>query len=312
MSDSYKTYQINPNKNQRSVTLPKNTIELKNQAFQSNKKLINISFNEKLSIIDQESFKDCTHLEKVYFPYKTELMTIPESCFENCYNLKYISIPNSLDYINSKAFKNCTNIDVLTIPKKIVSIDHDAFEGWTSKQEIIIYKDYGKFINCDAKISLFKDNDTDTLESLQRKETGQRYFAVTCKCGHVSRKYYMPITFGIVAKNRKEASRIARKLPRVKHNHKYAIIDNKEISFIEYKRINEQNKYDPYLNVQSNYQQKEIMDSIEGRLVLEDKYKSKHSKNEVKPKVRYHKKEKIRNYKKFMNMKDMDEDSGIQ
>lgn len=236
------TFEVNPNTNDRSINLPKNIIKLAKSAFYQNKKLRKISFNEKLQLIEEESFKDCLHLEKVYFPMKIELNTIPDSCFENCHNLEYISIPSSVDYIKSKAFKNCQKINVLTIPNGVVHIDHDAFEGWSSSQEIILYKDYGPFTNCNAKVVNLGDKESEKDDSIKSKESGNRYFAVKCKCGHVSRKYYIPITFGVIARNRKEAARQAGNIPRVKHNHKDAILSCQEVSYIEFINIAEENR----------------------------------------------------------------------
>ena len=49
------------------------------------------------------------------------------------------------------------------------------------------------------------------------------FYLVTTKCGHVGKGHYVPITFPIKAENGKEAAKIARMLPRVKHHHWDAI-----------------------------------------------------------------------------------------
>ena len=61
-----------------------------------------------------------------------------------------------------------------------------------------------------------------------------KYYAVTCKCGHVGKHTYMPITFPIKASDGKEAARVARTFPRVKHDKKDAILDVREIDYEEY------------------------------------------------------------------------------
>jgi hypothetical protein len=45
------------------------------------------------------------------------------------------------------------------------------------------------------------------------------YFLVTCKCSHVGRDKYMPITFAIKAGSSKEASLKAKNMPRIKKDH---------------------------------------------------------------------------------------------
>ncbi len=51
-----------------------------------------------------------------------------------------------------------------------------------------------------------------------------RYFIVTAKCGHVGRDNYIPIDFAVKAESASKAASYARDLPRVKHDHKDAIL----------------------------------------------------------------------------------------
>ena len=93
------------------------------------------------------------------------------------------------------------------------------------------------------------------------------YFLVLCKCGHVGRRFYMPICFPIEANDRKEAAAIARQIPRVKHDHKDAILWCRETDyegFVEQSRIND---CDPYLLCSSKHEQNGIMDLIKHRLI---------------------------------------------
>ena len=82
---------------------------------------------------------------------------------------------------------------------------------------------------------------------LNDAKKAQKHYAVCCKCGHVKPNRYVAITFGIKASSRKEASRIARGIARVKHHKKSAIISCKEISRDEYLAIIKNNRNDPYL-----------------------------------------------------------------
>ena len=98
------------------------------------------------------------------------------------------------------------------------------------------------------------------------------YYLVLCKCGHVSRKYYMPIYFCVMAENSKEAAKIARDIPRVKRDHKDAILEVKKVCKEDYDIQNEKNNQDPYLLCKSKHDQNEIMDFIRYRLVREKRY----------------------------------------
>lgn len=96
-----------------------------------------------------------------------------------------------------------------------------------------------------------------------------KYFKVTCKCGHVGKEFFIAIDFPIVAQNRKDASAIARYIPRVKHHHKDAIIDCKEITKEEFYTIKNQNKSNPYLRC-SNVQEQNMIENLSFRLEKEN------------------------------------------
>ena len=80
------------------------------------------------------------------------------------------------------------------------------------------------------------------------KNEEKNYYKVICKCGHVGRKNYVPIQFAIIAENGKEAAKIARQLPRVKHNHKDAILKVEKIDLKQFLEIKEINDSDQYLH----------------------------------------------------------------
>ena len=87
----------------------------------------------------------------------------------------------------------------------------------------------------------------------------KKYFMVIAKCGHVGKKNYIPVKFAVVAESGKEAAKKVRQFPRVKHNHKDAILDVKCITFEEFLEIKEINNNDPYLKCHSRQEQNLIM-----------------------------------------------------
>ncbi len=93
------------------------------------------------------------------------------------------------------------------------------------------------------------------------------FYEVVAKCGHVGRSCYIPITFGIEAENGKEAAWKARYMPRVKHDHKDAILSVREIEEDRYLEINETYLEDLYSNCKSKYEQKAILPFIIDRIV---------------------------------------------
>lgn len=115
----------------------------------------------------------------------------------------------------------------------------------------------------------------------------QKYFAVHCRCGHVGQTNYVEIVFAVIASNRKEASAIARRFARVKHNKKNAIINCYEITREQYDQIIETNKNDPYLKCK-NVQEQRSIDGFESRIIKEpEKVVLKKSKKERKDLIEY-------------------------
>ena len=98
-----------------------------------------------------------------------------------------------------------------------------------------------------------------------------KYFKVTCKCGHVGIKHFIRIAFPVVATCGKGASAIVRYFPRVKHDHKDAILDCCEITREEYVKLQEINNNDLYLKCDCK-QEQEMIEGFASRLELEPRF----------------------------------------
>ena len=98
-----------------------------------------------------------------------------------------------------------------------------------------------------------------------------KYYRVTCKCGHVGREFFVRIDFPVKAYSGKEAAEIARYIPRVKHNHKDAVLNCTEIDYEEYLILQKINKNDPYLCCK-NHQEQMNIPGIDERLEPEPHY----------------------------------------
>lgn len=86
------------------------------------------------------------------------------------------------------------------------------------------------------------------------------FYIVTAKCGHVGKNYYIAIDFPIKAHSKSSAAKIARNIPRVKHDHKDAILDCREVSEEEYNKQVEINNNNPYLKCMSIRDQNMLCD----------------------------------------------------
>ena len=96
------------------------------------------------------------------------------------------------------------------------------------------------------------------------------YYKVKAKCGHVGRNNYIPKTFYIKAEDGKEAAANARKIPRVKHDKKSAIIEVKRISKDEYLGGLRVNNEDPYLRAKSMQEQRILCPDLQEEIVREE------------------------------------------
>lgn len=77
-----------------------------------------------------------TCLEKVVIPNVT---SIPDSCFSNCTNLKYVSIGGNVSSFGNNSFQNCSQLGSFNIPNTCQSIGSEAFSGCASLTgEIVI------------------------------------------------------------------------------------------------------------------------------------------------------------------------------
>ena len=96
------------------------------------------------------------------------------------------------------------------------------------------------------------------------------FFEVQTKCGHVGgRSKYIIKSHYIVAESRKEAALKARYLPRVKHDHKDAILSVVEITAEEYAIGKYNNSLDPYFTCTSQQEQRLFL-SEDSELILDE------------------------------------------
>lgn len=96
------------------------------------------------------------------------------------------------------------------------------------------------------------------------------YYRVKAKCGHVGRNNYIPKTFYIKAEDGKEAASKVRKIPRVKHGKKFAVLETKKITKEEYLEGIRINKEDLFLKVACVQQQRVLCPNLEEEIIKEE------------------------------------------
>ena len=98
-----------------------------------------------------------------------------------------------------------------------------------------------------------------------------KYFKVTAKLGHVGKNNYYKGKLYIKAESRKEAAKKARYCPRVKHDHKDAILNVEEITVQEFVEGAERNKDIKYFSCYNIQQQRECFCEIEDAVFKENR-----------------------------------------
>ena len=121
----------------------------------------------------------------------------------------------------------------------------------------------------------------------------KKYYEVIAKCGHVGKKHYVPVKFAVIAEDGKEAAKMVRDFPRVKHNHKDAILNVNKIDYERFQEIVEMNRNDPYLKCHSRKEQKLIVNVAERMVADLHNVKQAFDKQARKDRVAY----KLRKFK---------------
>ena len=119
-------------------------------------------------------------------------------------------------------------------------------------------------------------------------------YKVTAKCGHVGKGHFVIKNFPVKACNGKEAAKVARNFPRVKHHHKDAIFRVVEISLEEYNDLILINNEDPYFHCTNIQEQRMYNEVIYSEEILEK------TRPNISNKVIYHGKELIRHPKRYI------------
>lgn len=83
------------------------------------------------------TFQNCTSLSSVSFAENFALTTIPVNTFDGCTSLKNITLPTSINKIDSNAFSN-SGIENIVIHNGITYLGYSAFYGCTSLSEITL------------------------------------------------------------------------------------------------------------------------------------------------------------------------------
>ncbi len=229
-----------------------------------------ITITKRVKTLPSGAFHNRKKLKKVFIEPEISLTKIPECCFLNCDQLELVTIPESTISIEERAFQGCSKVKQIEIPQNVRFVDPSAFNGWGPNQRIFHYRQIELSEKCKSVLIDLSDEDVVSQRIVTHEtDLSKKKYIVTVKGGHVGRKYYIPLRFPIEATSKKEAARIARQIPRVKHDHKDAIIDVIAVDDETFFKQIELNNQDPYFKAKNKQQQNIFKDDIDKRKISE-------------------------------------------
>lgn len=109
-----------------------------------------------------------------------------------------------------------------------------------------------------------------------------KYYKVTAKCGHVGKGFYYLVDLFIKAENGWDAAKVARKMPRVKHDHKDAVLNVREIDLDTYLMRKKAARKKSIFFCESTQEQFNYWDEIETSIIVDDHLETRNSKKTSK------------------------------
>ncbi|MCM1144895.1 MAG: leucine-rich repeat protein [Blautia sp.] len=76
-----------------------------------------------------KAFADCESLERLVLPKR--LKTLPQYTFQNCANLKEVTLQEGLEEIGNHVFENCPSLEEIVFPSTVTSVGDYAFRNCT-------------------------------------------------------------------------------------------------------------------------------------------------------------------------------------
>lgn len=104
--------------------------EIYHHAFYGNEELLTVVLPTGLSTIGNSAFENCINLKELTL--NNDLKTIGNYSFNNCYKLNKVRIPGAVETIGIYAFANCSNLIELILEDGIKSIGSYAFSNLSS------------------------------------------------------------------------------------------------------------------------------------------------------------------------------------
>lgn len=120
------------------------------------------------SYTSSNRFKNCYSLTTLTIT--DGLTDINPSSFMNCYNLKSISLPETVKYLGREAFRNCYNLTSIVIPSKVTRLNDAAFYNCINLRNVklnegLVSIGSSVFYNCGLLTSITLPSTVETIEN---------------------------------------------------------------------------------------------------------------------------------------------------
>ena len=103
----------------KDIVIPSSVSSISNNAFEASK-VQTLNLGSGSLTLGNEVFENCQNLKKVTVGHGVE--TIPSSCFNNCASLQEVSLESGIQTISDKAFAGCTSLESISIPNTVKQI----------------------------------------------------------------------------------------------------------------------------------------------------------------------------------------------
>jgi len=108
------------------INVPEGVIAIGSGAFKNQNSITSVTLPRSLRTIDNQAFEGCINLQSVRFAPNSELQTIGNNAFRDCWRLSDFEIPMGVREIGHDAFQH-TRLTHITIPGSVTYIGARAF-----------------------------------------------------------------------------------------------------------------------------------------------------------------------------------------
>ena len=134
-----------PYRNQlRFISLPKNTVEIGNSAFNSNRKLEKISMPNTVAKVGNNAFEACEALAEM--PNSVGITSFGEGAFKDCKSFESFTVSPEVTDIPANAFGKCGFSEIIMV----TSVGDGAFADCNNLTDIYVYAENAPSVNASS------------------------------------------------------------------------------------------------------------------------------------------------------------------